>query len=111
MPSTPTMARLATPKAVRDPKAEATRSHPSVPGRRVRAHHTSLYPSPRTVTTSSGLRRILLDLAAQPPDVGVHEPGVAEVVVAPHLLEQLLPAQHETAVLHAARTAAGTPCA
>src|SRR5439155_3047199 len=36
------------------------------------------------------LVRVALDLRAETLDVDVHEPRVAEVIVAPHLLEQLL---------------------
>src|SRR5580693_4402846 len=41
-----------------------------------------------------GHRGVRLDLGAQAPDVDVDEPAVAEVVVAPHPVEQLLPAEH-----------------
>src|SRR5687768_10570526 len=41
-----------------------------------------------------GVGGIGLDLGAQTPDVDIDQPAVAEVVVAPHPLEQLLPAEH-----------------
>ena len=40
-----------------------------------------------------GIRRVRLDLRSQPPDVDVDEPAVAEVVVAPDPVEELLAAQ------------------
>ena len=43
--------------------------------------------------------RVGLHLGAQPADVHVDEPAVAEVVVAPHLVEQALPAEHPARVL------------
>ena len=42
---------------------------------------------------------ISLDLGAQAPDVHIDEATVAEVVVAPHLVEQGLAAEHTTRVL------------
>src|SRR5688572_11469978 len=44
----------------------------------------------------AGVGGVGLDLRAQAADVDVHEPAVAEVVVAPHPLEQLLAAEHAT---------------
>ena len=38
--------------------------------------------------------RVDLDLGADAPDVGVHQSAVAEVLVPPHPLQQLVAAQH-----------------
>src|SRR5688500_17838741 len=46
-----------------------------------------------------GVRRVALDLAAQPAHVDVHQPLVAEDVVAPHPVEQLLARQHPPALV------------
>ena len=48
----------------------------------------ALYPTPRTVSTTSGFSGILLDLGAQTLNVDVDQTGVGGVAVTPHLLEQ-----------------------
>ena len=39
------------------------------------------------------------ELGPQPPDVDVHRPGAAEVVIAPHLLQQLGPGEDPAGML------------
>jgi hypothetical protein len=39
------------------------------------------------------------ELLADVPNVDIHDPVIAEILVAPHLLEQLLPAQNMTRIL------------
>src|SRR5262249_20377777 len=46
-----------------------------------------------------GVVGLVLDLHPQPADVGVDEAAVAEVVVAPHPLEELVAAQHHAGMV------------
>src|SRR5207247_5882682 len=44
--------------------------------------------------------RIVLELLAQPEDMGVHRPRRRELVVPPYLVEQPIPGDHLAPVLH-----------
>ena len=55
-----------------------------------------------------GVVGVVLDLDPEPADVGVDEPAVAEVVVAPHPLEELVAAEHHARRGRRTRTAGGT---
>jgi hypothetical protein len=46
-----------------------------------------------------GIVGVILDLHPQAADVGVDEPGVAEVLVAPHPLEELVAREHRAGVV------------
>ena len=50
-----------------------------------------------TLRTAEGLKRMWFDLRAEPFDVHVDETCVAEVVVAPHLAQQLFTREDATA--------------
>ena len=54
---------------------------------------------PRAVTISLRVVGVVLDLDPQPAHVGVDEAAVAEVLVAPHPLEQLVARQHRAGVV------------
>ena len=54
---------------------------------------------PRAVTIELGVVGVVLDLDAQAADVGVDQAAVAEVLVAPHPLEQLIARQHHAGVI------------
>src|SRR6516165_7102289 len=52
---------------------------------------------------------VRLDLRAEAPDVDVHEAAVAEVVVPPHAVEQLLAAEHPVRAAAAGRRRSARP--
>src|SRR2546425_13333375 len=65
-----------------------------------------LYSPPETIpyTTNSlnetRVRRVLLELLAQPAHVHIDSTGVADIIIAPDVLEQLIASQHGSTVAY-----------